>query len=189
VQTKNIQMPIYNTKKLDSIIKHYKANSRKREDKHIEFCIGQNSLADAINVAAKAVDENNKIHFHQRRVGRTELDTFAESLVSFENEIEKAISFDDIFEITKKAKTEGINELAQFDTALRIGNFLKMLPQKVYLTSSTRTGAENLLGHLFDKTSLTIEDFPTPFNRPDLSTTEIEDILHIYKDELEFCVK
>jgi len=88
--------------------------------------------------------------------------------------------------LLKKRKPK---ELAQFDTALRIGNFLKILPQKVYLTSSTRTGAENLLGHLFDKTSLTIEEFPAPFNRPDLSTTEIEDILHIYKDELEFCVK
>jgi hypothetical protein len=182
-------MPIYNTQKLDRIIKQYKANSRKREDKHIEFCVGQNSLTDAINVAAKAVDENNKIHFHQRRVGRTELDSFAESLATLESELKNAVSFDDIFDIVKKAKTEGINELAQFDTALRIGNFLKILPQKVYLTSSTRTGAENLLGHLFDKTSLTIEEFPAPFNRPDLSTTEIEDILHIYKDELEFCVK
>ncbi len=182
-------MPIYNTQKLDRIIKHYKANNRKREDKHIEFCVGQSSLTDAINVAAKAIDENNKIHFHQRRVGRTELDSFAESLATFEDEITNAVTFDDIFDITKKAKTEGINELALFDAALRIGSFLKIIPQKVYLTSSTRTGAENLLGHLFDKSSLTIEEFPAPFNRPDLSTSEIEDILHIYKDELEFCVK
>jgi len=104
-------MPIYNTQKLDRIIKQYKANSRKREDKHIEFCVGQNSLTDAINVAAKAVDENNKIHFHQRRVGRTELDSFAESLATLESELKNAVSFDDIFDIVKKAKTEGISSI------------------------------------------------------------------------------
>ncbi|MES2517626.1 MAG: hypothetical protein V4585_05940 [Bacteroidota bacterium] len=182
-------MPIYNIPKLERIIKNYQSNGRKQVDNHVSYCVGQTNLKNAIEVAAKAVDENNKTHFHQRRVGRTELNIFAEKLVLFEEEVNAVTTFDEIFDIVKKAHTEGVNELAFFDTAFRIGSFLKIFPDKIYLTSGTRIGAEHLLGSLSGKTFLLPEELPIPFQLLNLTVADIEDILYTYRDELEYCVK
>ena len=58
-------MPTYNIPKLEGIVANYKAKHRKQVDYHIVFCIAQSSLKDCINVAATAIDDLNKIHFHQ----------------------------------------------------------------------------------------------------------------------------
>ena len=82
--------------KLERIVSRYKLYGQKQADHYIAFCAGQASLKDAIQVAAKAVDEHNKTHFHQRRVGRAELNTFAEKLANFETKLKDATTFDEI---------------------------------------------------------------------------------------------
>lgn len=182
-------MFIYNIPKLERIIDNYKKQKRKSVDYHVQFCLDQENLKDAIEAAAKAVDDYGKKHFHQRRVGKVDLLAFAEKLAALENELASATTFDKIYTIVNNTNQAGINEITVFDTAFRIGSFLNLFPDKIYLTSGTRIGAEHLLGKLDDKNTLLPTDFPSPFQREDLSIADIEDILYVCRNELEYCVK
>jgi hypothetical protein len=57
----------------------------------------------------------------------------------------------------------GIGTLTASDTALRIGGFLKLQPDRVYLHAGTKDGAK-LFG-LGDRTSITAADLWVPFRR------------------------
>ena len=153
------------------------------------FCMAQKTLKEAIEIAAKSLDENNKVYFHQRRVEKTELSSFAERLILRENDINVALTFDEIYGIINAEKNEYITDLTVYDVAQRIGAFKNIYSDKIYLQSGTRTGAENLLGSVGDKKFLLLEDLPSPFHRPDFTVADIEEILFQYKDEFEWCVK
>ena len=182
-------MRTLNIPKLERIIKHYKLKSRKQIDSLILFCIAQKTLKEAIEVAVKSIDENDKVHFHQRRVEKAELDSFAERLILSETLIDSSHSFDDIYTIINSAKNEYIPELTVYDVAQRIGAYKNIYSDKIYLQSGTKIGAENLLGSLGGKKFLLREDLPSPFQNPDFTLADIEEILFQYKDEFEYCVK
>jgi hypothetical protein len=182
-------MFIYNIPKLERIIDNYKKQKNRPVDYHVQFCLDQENLKDAIEAAARAVDDYGKIHFHQRRVAKTDLMALAEKLISLENEFANTKSFDEIYEIIKQTNQAGINEITVFDTAFRIGSYLNLFPDKIYLTSGTRIGAEHLLGKLDGRNTLLPTDFPSPFQRNDLSIADIEDILYVCRNEFEYCVK
>ena len=182
-------MRTYNIPKLERIIKHYKLKSKKQIDGLILFCMAQKTLKEAIEVAASSIDENNKVHFHQRRVEKQELNSFAERLALREGDINNSANFDDIYEIISSEKNEYITELTVYDVAQRIGAFKNIYADKIYLQSGTRVGAENLLGKLGNVKFLDREDLPSPFQNPDFTLADVEDILFQYKDEFEYCVK
>lgn len=182
-------MRTFNIPKLERIIKHYKLKSRKQIDNLILFCMAQKTLKEAIEVAAKSIDENDKVHFHQRRVEKSVLDGFAERLILCETSIVSSHSFEDIYTIVNSAKNEYIPELTIYDVAQRIGAFKNIYSDKIYLQSGTKIGAENLLGSLGDKKFLLRDELPSPFQHPDFTLADIEDILFQYKDEFEYCVK
>lgn len=182
-------MRTYNIPKLERIIKHYKLKSKKQVDGLILFCMAQKTLKEAIEVAANSVDENNKVHFHQRRVEKQELNSFAERLSLREGDINASLNFDNIYEIISSEKNEYITELTVYDVAQRIGAFKNIYADKIYLQSGTKVGAENLLGRLGDIKFLLREDLPSPFQRPEFTLADIEEILFQYKDEFEYCVK
>ena len=54
--------------------------------------------------------------------------------------------FNDLYAIVKEASIKGIGELCIYDTTERIGTFLGVLPDEVYLHRGTRVGAVRLLG-------------------------------------------
>ncbi len=182
-------MRTFNIPKLERVIKHYKLKSKRQVDGHILFCMSQKTLKDAIEVASKSIDENGKIHFHQRRVEKPELISFSERVSLLENEIASCEKFDEIYDLVHSVGNQYITELTIYDTAQRIGAFRNIHPDKIYLQSGTRTGAENLLGNLGDKKYLTLEDLPSPFHRSEFTMADVEDILYQYKDEFKYCVK
>ena len=114
-------MPTINLPKLERVIDNFKKKTRKPIDYHVQFCLDQENLKDAIEVAAKAVDDYGKIHFHQRRVGKAELLAFSEKLEGLENDFGNAKSFDEIYDIVKNTNSVGINEVTVFDAAFKIG--------------------------------------------------------------------
>jgi hypothetical protein len=182
-------MRTFNIPKLERIIKHYKLKSKRQIDGHILFCMSQKTFKDTIEVAAKSIDENGKIHFHQRRVEKSELNNFSERLALLEDEIKSCKNFDELYDLANTVGNQYITELTIYDTAQRIGAFLNIFPDKIYLQSGTKTGAENLLGYLADRKYLTLEELPSPFHRPEFTLADVEDILYQYKDEFKYCVK
>lgn len=181
-------MRTYNIPKLERIIKRYKLLRQKEPDKHLDNCVRQPNLKDAIFVAANAIDSNNKINDHQKRIGREKLNAFAKKLATKESNISNAQNFDQIIDLVSNIKSEKIGELAIYDTAFRIGCFLNKFPEKVYLHSGTRVGARNLIGRLNGKKYLLPNELPSPFHNGDLPASDIEDILCIYKKEFAACV-
>lgn len=89
-----------------------------------------------------------------------------DNLIKRTNDILKSRSFDELFQIVSECKLKGFGELSIYDTALRIGSYLNIEPDKVYLHAGSRKGAELLeqKGYIKEGSSkkkyLEIEDLP-----------------------------
>ena len=119
-------------------------------------------------------------HSHQYRIPRKQLEAARDHLLSADLAVE---SFDELHQRVAEAigSIERIGELAVYDTAHRIGAFLGIEPELVYLHRGTRDGARELgLGR--GRKSLRVDELPAEFSR--LRPYEIEDCLCIYKSEL-----
>jgi hypothetical protein len=76
----------------------------------------------------------------------------------------------------------GIGLLTIYDTAHRIGAYLKLSPEQVYLHAGVRTGAKALgLGDWQSKLPMTV--FPPAFQW--LRSAQVEDCLCIYKSQIQ----
>ncbi len=73
-----------------------------------------------------------------------------------------------------------VDVLAIYDTALRLGAFRGVLPDRVYLHAGTLKGVKNLGLNIRAKKSLAMSDFPPEFG--ELEAYEVENCLCIYKD-------
>ena len=146
------------------------------------------NLATAITNAIKSKGYSN----HQRLVNNNALESFANELLKREIEISKVEDFPALIEIVKVGYTIwGIGELTVYDTSERIGLFLGIEPDAVYLHKGTMTGAKELFGTAFkskviarDGFSMIAKDsFPQEFQK--CSCAEIEDILCMYKKDFK----
>ncbi|WP_286911871.1 hypothetical protein [Flavobacterium sp. UBA4197] len=171
--------------RLEIIVRKYKVWRKANPDRHILHCAMQENLSSAIMVAAGAVDVYGKIHNHQRRVGRSVLNEFGVILSHAEAEFSKAQSFDEIFAIVSKYRFRKIGKLTVYDTSIRIGEYLKFYPTKVYLHAGTDVGARYIFGPLKGRNLIEVDEFPPVIRNLNLTPGEIEDILCIYKDELK----
>lgn len=178
----------YNLKKLEKIILDYQKRKLEFPDSHLIFCLTKKNLKDVIVVSAMAIDEFDIIHPHQRRNGRKTLNAFANNLLLFKNKIKEAKNFDEIYDFVFSGKIRGIGSLAVYDTAFRIGLYLKKTPNKVYLHCGARAGALNLQLPISGKKTLLQSDFPLPFRSPSIKPFEIEDILCNYKNDFKYCI-
>jgi hypothetical protein len=93
-------------------------------------------------------------------------------------------TFADLYEKVARAlrPIRGIGLLTIYDTAHRIGAYLKLSPEQVYLHAGVRVGAKALgLGDWQAK--LPMSAFPPAFQR--LRPEQVEDCLCIYKSHLQ----
>lgn len=171
--------------RFEIIRRKYKVWRKANPDKHILHCARQENLSSAIMVAARSVDIYGKIHNHQRRLGKSILNEFAVMLCQAEAELSKAQSFDEIFAIISRYRFKKIGNLTIYDTSIRIGEYLKFYPTKVYLHAGTRVGAKYIFGHLKGRNVIEVNEFPSVIRNADLTAGDIEDILCIYKNELK----
>lgn len=170
-----------NEKRLADIIKSYKSLRAKRPDTWSEFAAQQSTLKDAITVSALSINKENKRCPHQYRIPKAVLEQAKHELLINIGRIRKAKSFDDLYTIVKTLGIFGIGELTAYDIAVRIGAYLKLNPDRVYLHAGTRVGAKTLLGEVSGD-YLFKSDLPKAFRGHNLKYGEIEDILCIYKD-------
>lgn len=90
-------------------------------------------------------------------------------------------SFDELLDAVDQAigSIRCIGDLLLYDTALRIGANLGIMPDRVYLHSGTRRGAR-ALGLAWKRRSISIAELPVALRG--LKPHEIEDCLCIFKD-------
>jgi len=167
---------------LEDLINEY-LNSRP-VDLHIRDCASLTDIENVIELAATSRNLKDKKHSHQYRIPNKLLDDFAINIISKKGQLLIVESFEDLLNIIIGCKVKGVGELTIYDTAERIGHFLNLFPDKIYLHCGVRSGAKILLGSIPNK-FLTIEQFPSIFIRPDFSSTDIENFLCIYKNRFK----
>ena len=138
------------------------------------------SLNAAVHAAALSTLSSGKRHPHQYRIPGDALRSAADALTG--QTIPVCRSFDDLHRIVhhRISGIHGIGELAVYDIASRIGAFLGLSPDRIYLHAGTRRGAQ-ALG--LRGTTVHKNDLPPEFRR--LSPAEIEDCLCIYKSPIQ----
>lgn len=171
-----------NLGRLQRIIDHYKQDIANRPDAWLIDCKNSKTIEQAIELAATAKNFAGKKHGHQNLIPTATLDKFAVELLNKVNDLQVASSFTDLIAIIEKCKIKGIADLTIYDTANRIGSFLGLTPDKIYLHRGTKTGAKKILGKIKGKT-IDKTDLPLPFQNNNLTNGEIEDILCIYKNK------
>jgi hypothetical protein len=166
-----------------SIIETYITGIRPRANNELNWFKQQASLSDAIRLGGLAINSKGKKYSHQWRLSKEVLKQARDLLLAKEKEIARCNSFHDLFLLLEALLTpiKGLGELYVYDTALRIGANLGLLPAKVYLHAGTRGGAKALGFHGKAKW-LEVSELPNWLHQ--LEPHEIEDVLCIFKDRL-----
>jgi hypothetical protein len=168
---------------LASIVEDYLTNYKPELDEDLAYFKRQPDLARAIENAALARLPYGK-HPHQRRRKVATLQAAADALLQARSEIRNCTRFDRLYDLGERV-TGGIRdfgELCIYDTALRIGAYLGLSPERVYLHAGTRKGVEKL-GLDSRAKSLPWTAFP-PALAALLGGADLENLLCIYKDAL-----
>ena len=151
-------------------------------DTERSYHAGSASLREAIDRAAYALTPGGGRHPHQARRTRQSLDQACGELQAIRSDIAGATRFGTLHDLAVGATdpVHGIGPLTQYDIAWRIGAFLSLEPDVVYLHSGTRDGAV-ALGYPRWRSFLRVCELPEPVQS--LTASEIEDYLCIFKDE------
>lgn len=166
--------------KMRNIINHYQRLKRQHPDTWIEFCKKQKNLQNAIHVATLSINEEGKRHPHQYRLQKINMQTFEGNLIGKIKSIKQVKHFDGLFKIVEASASKGIGELMIYDTTVRIGAFLNLSPDRIYLHAGTREGLNKLIGN-FKGNTINKNQLPEPFKSSNLNCYEMEDLLCIYK--------
>lgn len=170
---------------LSEIVRDYLTRQQPEHEKELTWFRNQASLDSAIRFAANAQDERGLRYSHQRRIKSTAIAEAARSLSDSHDGLKASHTFHKLWEVIGSllAPVHGIGELYIYDTAVRIGAYLGLMPQKVYLHAGTRTGARNLrvIPHVAVQW-LESKELPVPLRR--LPSSDVENLLCIYKDDL-----
>ena len=170
---------------LEAIVRHYITNYRPHKQTELNWCRRQPSLESAIKIAAKAEDHRGKRYSHQFRITRKAMQEASRILLEKHDVLQRCKSFHELWQRIKifLGPVTGLGELYVYDTALRIGAFLNLLPDRVYLHAGTRTGAKAFGIVSRHEEWIEVEELPSPLR--ELLPHEVEDILCIYKDKGE----
>lgn len=110
------------------------------------------------------------------------------NLVKRTNDILKARTFDEVYNIVAECKVKGFGELSIYDTAMRIASHLNIEPDKVYLHAGARKGMEILENKGYveagsaQKQFIETKDMPKLMQQ--LKAAETEHLLCSMKDEM-----
>ena len=169
---------------IKAIVRNYLKNIRNQAQAELEWFRQQPDLNKAIEHASLAINSKGKRYGHQRRLKNEALEKARNAILAESKALEKCRSFDELFQLidSRSRPIKGIGELYIYDTTLRIGAKLNLLPEKVYLHAGTREGAK-ALG--LDEKSKAIDISLLPKELQYLEPHEIEDVLCIFKSELK----
>ncbi|WGV25608.1 hypothetical protein [Halotia branconii] len=131
---------------IKSFVHIYIRKIRPEAQAELDWFRQQPTLASTIEYAALAVDSRGKRCSHQRRLKKSTLEQAKQDLLANLKSIQMCKNFNDLFLLidTLLQPISGAGELYIYDTSLRIGVKLNLLPMVVYLHRGTRVGAEAL---------------------------------------------
>lgn len=164
------------------IVKEYIQQYRSNIQEQLAWFREQPTLEAAIERAALSVNRCGKRFSHQYRIRNAALLQAKCVLLTAKADLCACQDFDKLIEVIGEelSHISGLGELYVYDTALRIGAKLGLLPQKVYLHRGARAGAQ-ALGLNAKARTLEVEVMPPIMQK--LTAHELEDVLCIFKGE------
>jgi len=164
---------------LNDIVNDYSSGTPGME-RELKWFREQPNLKAAIECAAFAINCKGKKCPHQCRIKKVALENGKNALLMNSKEINQVKSFHDLFLLIKGLckPISGLGELYVYDTSLRIGAWLNLLPTKVYLHAGTRAGARALGFDIKKVEAIEVSEMPKAFQK--LKPHELEDVLCIY---------
>lgn len=168
---------------LEAIVCHYMTNYHPHKQVEFDWFHRQPSLESDMKIAAKAEDHRGKRYSHQSRITQKAMQEASRLLLEKHNVLQRCKSFHELWQRIRifLGSARGIGELYIYDATLRIGAFLNLLPERVYLHAGTRAGAKAFGIVSLNQEWIDVEELPIPLR--ELPPHEVEDILCIYKDE------
>lgn len=164
------------------IIEEYKKNNLPNLKQLLNYFSCLSSLKKVIEEAPFGM--HGKKHPHQFRIKSSILRKMKQILLKYQDEIKNCENFNKLYELIYKNKIKGIGGLTVYDIALRIGAFLKKLPEKeIYLHAGTLKGYKKLMKinrKMDGLIKVDVSSLPSPFCK--MKGYEAEDLLCIYRD-------
>ncbi len=172
------------TTSLEGIVAAYLRYRAEDQGRYLRFYQIQKSLPDAITKAAMAELPNGGRFSHQRRIPGPILAKARDALLKLD--YHKVSTFTELYKqvASELRPIRGVGLLTIYDIAHRLGAYLKLSPEYVYLHAKVRDGAK-ALGLEFRLEKLPMPVFPPAFQR--LRPEQIEDCLCIYRHPLQVC--
>ncbi|MEH2091457.1 hypothetical protein [Nostoc sp.] len=175
-------------KSYTDIYNHYRKNVYPCAEKEYSWYKQADNLRYAVKKAFLSRNEKGEVEDHQARYGIPKCLCLA-AKIALEHFDTQCISdfdnFNSIYEFVQgvRNKVEGFGELANYDVALRISQYLGIEVHEVYLHRGTREGFCALRLNIKNRRIVPVEKFPEPFNQ--LSGDHLENLLCIYKKVLD----
>jgi len=142
------------------------------------------TLESAIKNAAAGIESEEKMSSHQYRIGKKKGVIAANEMLKYKRTLSACRTFEDIFKITEQVKNSivRLGDLWSYDTALRIGFKLDILPAEVYVQSGVVDGVKKALNGKRPKgRSIPLSIFPEKFQQ--LTPYQAENFLCIWGKE------
>jgi hypothetical protein len=168
---------------LEDVVARYIRDFRPGADRELDFFRSCTSFKRAVKYAGLSMLPNGKRHPHQYRIPLSVLREAERNLQTVSASLRGCATFDELFQLVQSETggIYGIGELTIYDITTRLGAFLGLEPERVYLHAGTREGARHL-GIITRRESFEPSELPQAFRR--LRPREIEDCLCIYKRQL-----
>lgn len=165
----------------------------KKTDQVIEWCRSAPTLRSAIDRAVRARDENGKHHNHQSKVDLNARLELGQALSTVSTRGFRRMDFDDLHDLIDEIKPYGIGPVTVYDVAVRVGAYLGIEPQSVYVHAGVRKGLKALEEALNRKHGtrayldgahklprVPMSMFPAPWNK--MRADDVEDMLCTYRE-------
>jgi hypothetical protein len=171
--------PMSQQQSLSTLVAIYRRKHGPRIAAYLDYFTKLTSLDDAIRFACHG--KEGKIHGHQHLVGKEKLEQARKTLQRHADEITSCESFKKLLTLVEDRTSgiDGFGVLAVYDTSLRLGVYLGIWPEVVYLHAGTKKGCK-ALGVVTKGGTVEIEKLPKPVRR--LEPYQAEDFLCIFKD-------
>lgn len=181
-------------KSLVELVELYKRNNLRDEDwKMSEFTKSKKPIKELIGAAVEG-RQPKKNDPHQSRISKETKKEMTRKLMDISNIelLNNCRHFDEVFTIVYKSKEPGFGPLAVYDTSLRLGARMDLLPEVVYLHTGALEGVKRLLGYKVFKGQVKYfcenKDYPyiskklLPEELKVLEAYHIENFLCIFRD-------
>jgi hypothetical protein len=169
---------------LEAIVEDWKmrfidGDAKKFRDTVVDYCVKADSFEEAVRRACGCRNELGKKHNHQSKVRDVVLDEWSIKIVGNIRSGEMK-SFDQLFDRLEELIIKGIGPVTHYDVATRIGAYLGLEPEQLYLHAGVLEGWKLL--HKYNQTwPFRIRRIFWPVPLQCLPADQVEDLLCAYR--------